>query len=142
MFARALLPLVLIAAACSFPGVRPEGMVQSVSGSVPAGRDAVVARARGWFLRNGYVIERESAAQGILGHKVLQRDDAVETRSVVDFVIRGGTATSTEYTTTYRTVRGTPPNFSIIQPLPGVSTADSALESWLSCGSAQWPGCP
>jgi hypothetical protein len=140
---RAVVCLALVAAAsCSFPGVRPEGMVQSVSGSVPAGRDAVVTRARGWYLRNGYVIERESAASGILGYKVLLREGSAETRAVADFAIRGGGATSTEYTTTYRTVRGVPPDFRMVQPLPGVSTADSSLESWLSCGSAHWPGCP
>jgi hypothetical protein len=142
MIARRSIPLALVTiASCSFPGVRPEGMVQSITGTIPADREAVVARARGWFDRNSYVVERQSAAQGILGFKVLQKDGATETRAVVDFAIRGGSANSTDYTTTYRTVRGVPPSFRIIQPT-GAQTAESSLDSWLSCGSARWPNCP
>jgi hypothetical protein len=142
MIASRRLPLTLvIIASCSFPGVRPEGTVQSITGTVPADREAVVARARVWFDRNNFVVERQSAAQGILGFKILQKDGATETRAIVDFAIRGGDANSTAFTATYRTMRGVPPSFRIIQPT-GAQTADSSLESWLSCGSARWPNCP
>lgn len=132
-----------VALSCSFPGVRPEGRVQTVHASAPADAASVFDRARLWFERNGFTIQSESEDRSIEGWKLIQREGAVETRALVEFAIRRATATNTDYSTTYRTVRGVPPRFEEIDhPGVGPPTASAPLESWLSCASAQWPACP
>jgi hypothetical protein len=137
-----LVCVFVAATSCSFPGIRPEGRIVSVTGSAPAAPDAVFSRARTWYERNGYSIQSEAAQRSISGAKALEQDGAVVTRARVDFVIRVGTATETRYATTSRVERGVPPNFEAIDYAGSQHTATTSLDGWLSCGSARWPSCP
>jgi hypothetical protein len=134
--------MVVVATSCSFPGIRPEGRIVSVTGSAPAAPGAVFSRARTWYERNGYAIQNESEQRSISGVRVLEQDGSVVTRARVDFVIRDGTTTETRYTTTSRVERGVPPNFEAIDYTGSQATATTSLDGWLSCGSARWPACP
>ena len=137
---RLVCTLLFASASCSIPGFRPEGRIQSVSGSVPAPSADVLARARGWFDRNGYTISETPRSIG--GVKVLQRDGDVVTRARVDFVIRDASEVETRYSTTQRVERGVPPDFEAIDYNGTQPIATTSLDSWLSCGSARWPRCP
>jgi hypothetical protein len=124
---------------CSFPGVRPEGRVQSISASAPAPRDTVFRRARGWFARNAYVIVRESGGTSIVAHRPISVDGAGATQAVIEFEIRNSSATETAYRVTSRTERGgREVDRTDTQTIPGID----ALISYLSCPAARWPSCP
>ena len=57
--------------ACTIPGIRPEGRILAISGTAPATRDAVYARARAWFARD-YVIDEEAPIDRIRGHQLIR----------------------------------------------------------------------
>jgi hypothetical protein len=138
----ALLALTL-QAACGIPGIRPEGQTQTVTGTAPAGVDAVFERAKRWYGVNRYVLSDDVRNQLLRGYKTLRIDGSVETRAVVRFTIKRSGAAETRYEIESYTEVGVPPvmrraDSNVTEAVRDVST----LDSWLACGSARWPGCP
>lgn len=139
---RLWLPLV-VCAACSIPGIRPEGRTATVSASAPAGRADVYSRAREWFVRNGYTIDRDVANAALRGHRTIATEGDAETRVVIDFAIVSSTADNTSYRATSHTERGRPPTFQRVEQNAPEAGADiSSLVAYLSCPTARWPRCP
>ena len=113
----------------------------TISGSAPATADAVMARVKQWLGRNTYTVQSETDF-GIIAQRDLEREGEVVTRALVEFAVRRATDAQTDYAHTHQVVRGVPPILRAIDYSGSVSTASSSLDSWLSCGSARWPGCP
>lgn len=135
------LGVLILVASCSLPGARPEGRIVTISGSAPATADAVMARVTQWLGRNAYTVQSETD-RGIVAYRDLGREGEVVTRALVEFAVRRATDTQTDYAHTHQVVRGVPPILRAIDYSGSVPTASSSLDSWLSCGSARWPGCP
>jgi hypothetical protein len=126
---------------CSFPGVRPEGERPALHGSAPAPSEAVYARAKGYYVRNGYTITLDRPNERLVGYSVIGRETASETRAILTFTILRSSATETQYHIESRTERDRP--LTPVDPTaPAPSGPGGSLDSWLSCGSARWPGCP
>lgn len=135
--------IVGTAAACSIPGIRPEGRTMTVSASAPAARAEVYARAKEWFVRNGYGIARDVSGAELRGLRTIASDGDIQTRAVVDFEITTATAENTSYRATSHTQRGRPPVFGRVdQNAPEAGAAVTSLVGYLSCPTARWPRCP
>ena len=143
-FNKTCLWLTLLAcAACSIPGIRPEGRTATVSAHSPADRGAVYARANEWFMRNGYTVTRDVANATLRGHRTIATEGDVEMRAVVDFAIVSSTTDNTSYRVTSHTERGRPPAFQRVEPnAPEAGAAVSSFVAYLSCPTARWPRCP
>ena len=130
-------------AACSIPGIRPEGRTSSISAHAPASRLDVYARAQQWYARNDYSVTRDAGSTEISGYRPIATDGNVETRAVVDFSITGSTAENTSYRVFSHTERGRAPLVQRVdQNAPEADAAVASLVAYLSCPTARWPRCP
>jgi hypothetical protein len=141
---RLLLPLVAAATlSCSIPGIRPEGRTAAISGSAPAGRAEVYARARDWFGSRRFTVVQDAVDAELRGYSTIRTEGGIETRAVVGFAVAGSTGEGTSYRITGHTERGRPPTFTrSAENAPQTEAAVSSLASWLSCPVARWARCP
>ena len=138
----ALLALTHVAG-CGIPGIRPEGRTQTVTGTAPAGVDAVFERAKRWYAVNRYVLSADERNQLLRGYKTLRLDGNVETRAVVQFAIKRSGAVGTTYEIESYTEVGVPPVMRRADSNVAEAVRDAGtLDSWLSCASARWANCP
>jgi len=131
-----LLGLALLMSACSFPGVRPEGSTQAVTGTAPAARSAVYGRAKEWFTRFGWTVTTDVAGSRIEGHRTIARAGGVDTEAFMEFSVLKSTENSTEFRTFYYS-RERAAGTSSVRPM-----TEPLLHDFLGCPSARWAGCP
>ena len=134
---------LIVATACAFPGVRPEGSVLSQTAFAPAPRDSVFNRAESWLVAQGYSIDSRRAGTSLVAHKVVSRDGPQETWSRFAFNIESANADETRFRLEGRTQVGVPPVMNTLDSMQHEASMDmTTLMSRLQCPGARWPRCP
>jgi hypothetical protein len=135
----AVLPLLLLTAACSIPGIAPEGRdVRITHTEIPAARQEVFQKSLDVLTRSGYRVSRSTPAELIVAARALDqgRANIIEVRlSGTGAITRAELHGWTEEETALGTRKAAQYDASVGQDV-------NTLSRNLSCPAAGWPSCP
>lgn len=135
----AILPILVLAAACSIPGIAPEGRdVRVTHTGIPAPREQVYQKALDALARAGYRVRSSTGTEAIVAARSLDQERA----NIIEIRLSGtGPTTRTELHgwTEVETALGTR---KAAQYDATVGRDVNDLSRDLSCPAANWPSCP